>query len=54
MQVYDIIQSLIGANSYDEVIVKDEYDENKEYEITSIRTDNGFVEIKIKEKENKE
>ena len=52
MQIYDIIHPITNAYAYDEVIIKDENDENKEYEITSIRTDNGFVEIKIKVKEN--
>lgn len=52
MQIYDIIQPITNAYAYDEVIIKDENDENKEYEITSIHTYNGFVEIKIKVKEN--
>ena len=52
MQIYDIIHPITNAYAYDEVIIKDENDEHKEYEITSIRTDNGFVEIKIKVKEN--
>lgn len=44
MNVYDLIQGLIGAESYDKIKITDG---TNEYDLDYVRADNGFVELNI-------
>lgn len=48
MFIIDIVRTLSQADPYDDVIITDG---EKEYEVDYLRIDNGYSEMKIKEKE---